>query len=185
MSRLSRFAGMAIAVTATAALTSCVPAGHGDSAEKPDSPAVPELGWADADSRAVDLPKAPFLQGELPTLDPGEPVLVNFWASTCGPCREEMPLLQELADDGIAVVGVTRDRFEKYALRAIQRAGVTYPNRQDTDAAYMQEFEGLVPLALIPSSVVVVDGRVTRVHIGPFHASEELDEVRALAGSPA
>lgn len=155
----------------------CTPAASPDTAPE----RLPQLGWADGDGREVTPPKEPFLQGDLEDIGEGEPVLVNFWASTCAPCRKEMPLLQELADDGVTVVGVTRDRFDDHALRAIRQAGVTYPNLKDFDGDYMTSYDGLVPMVAIPSSVVLVDGRVTRVHIGPFHSGEELDEVRDLA----
>lgn len=154
------------------------------SATPPDTGPEPlQLGWADADGRRVVLPEGPFLQGTVDDVREGEPVLINFWASTCPPCIKEMPLLEELAADGLTVVGVTRDRFDDYALRAIRKAGVTYPNQKDFDGDYMAAYDGLVPMGAIPSSVVVVDGRVTRVHIGPFHSSEQLDELRDLASS--
>lgn len=192
MARLRRLAGMhPLRVTAALSVATlpliagaCGAAGQDRLADTTsDEIVVPRLGWADADGRQVALPDTHFLQGRLPAITPGEPVLVNFWASTCAPCRKEMPLLQGLADDGVTVIGVTRDRFDTFALRALHRAGATYPTTQDADAAYMQAFSGLVPLGLIPSSVVVVDGKVTRVHIGPFHTTKDLDEVRALAHS--
>lgn len=168
--------------TAVLLLAACGPTAQ-ERTTTSDEIALPHLGWADADGRRVTLPTEHYLQGHAPDVRPGQPVLVNFWASTCGPCRAEMPLLQHLADDGVAVVGVTRDRFDDYALRAIHKADVSYPNVQDADASWMDHFSGLVPLSFIPSSVVIVDGKVTRVHIGPFHKLGELDEVRAPAHS--
>lgn len=65
----------------------------------------------------------------------GRPVIVNFWASWCGPCVEEFPLLRDAAqrhaDQRLAVVGIVfRDRSE--AARAfMQQMGATWPTVMD------------------------------------------------------
>ena len=129
-----------------------------------------EIGWADIlPAESVDLPDDGLLVGDAPSPGPGQVVLVNFWASTCPPCREEMPLLQELHDRGdVLVVGVTRDRFATYANEAIDRAGVSYANVQDVHNDYAASFHGVVPPNALPSSALIVDGKAVRVHLGPF-----------------
>jgi thiol-disulfide isomerase/thioredoxin len=63
---------------------------------------LPEFGFSKCDGE------------ELTTTDlEGQPVLINFWATWCGPCREELPDLNELAEeagDSLRVVGVSLDR---------------------------------------------------------------------------
>ena len=137
-----------------------------------------EVGWSEVSPvEDVELPTGKLLSGQAVQPEAGQPVLINFWASTCPRCRREMPLLQELSDSGDAVViGVTRDRFAKYANQAIERAGVTYPNFQDPKQDYEASFHGVVPLGPIPVSVVVVDGKAIRIHLGPF---EDLADLRA------
>ena len=71
---------------------------------------------APGDMRAnLSLPDLNGTQHRLSDWD-GKLVLLNFWATWCGPCREEMPLLdrvnKHLADDGFAVVGIALDNTE-------------------------------------------------------------------------
>ena len=64
----------------------------------------------------------------------GQVVIINFWASWCDPCRNEMPLLQERVanDPSVVVVGVNiRNDSEYAALRFLETNGVTYPNVRD------------------------------------------------------
>lgn len=137
-----------------------------------------ELGWTDAaQGRAIALPHDHLIVGEEVSPARGQAVLLNYWASTCAPCRKEMPLLQEFGERGVLVVGVTADRFAAYARRAVTKAGAAYANFQDADGAYAaSELRGVVPLHVVPSSVVIRDGEVVKVHIGPFHSAAELDE---------
>ena len=64
----------------------------------------------------------------------GQAVVLNFWASWCGPCKEETPLLQaasELAGEGRDFVGVDVKDFRGDARDFLARYGVTYPNVYD------------------------------------------------------
>ena len=61
----------------------------------------------------------------------GRPVVVNVWASWCGPCRVEAPLLQDAADeygDRVAFLGVASRDEPDGAARFIERYGISYPN---------------------------------------------------------
>lgn len=65
----------------------------------------------------------------------GKPVIVNFWSSTCDPCKEESPFLSKmwpkLQAQGIMMVGVDVQEFRDGALKFLQKYGLTHPNVQD------------------------------------------------------
>jgi cytochrome c biogenesis protein CcmG/thiol:disulfide interchange protein DsbE len=79
----------------------------------------------------------------------GRPVIVNFWASWCGPCVEEVPLLNAAAaaheGDGLAVVGIVfRDRSEA-ARDFLARMGATWPAAMDPGEAVATRFGIISP----------------------------------------
>src|SRR5579864_4963542 len=61
----------------------------------------------------------------------GQPVLINFWASWCGPCRQETPGLVRLANDyrsrGLAVAGIAMDDSEQPAREFARSFRISYP----------------------------------------------------------
>lgn len=66
----------------------------------------------------------------------GEVVLLNFWASWCGPCRQEMPLLDELYTKyrraGLVLLSINIDEDVERAAEMVQTLGVSYPVLLDT-----------------------------------------------------
>jgi thiol-disulfide isomerase/thioredoxin len=116
---------------------------------------------------AVDLTAAP----------PGRPTLVNVWASWCGPCVREVPLLADFAQragDRVALVGVlTQDSLES-ALSFAAASGMTWPSVVDDDGTVMRAYSPGPPVTLF----VTADGVVAHVARGEFTS---LAEVEALA----
>ncbi|MGH2370769.1 MAG: TlpA disulfide reductase family protein, partial [Chloroflexota bacterium] len=99
----------------------------------------------------------------------GRPVLVNFWASWCPPCREEAPRLERLwreyRERGVAVVGIDVWDTERDARRFLREAGVTYPNGPDPGGRIAMDFG----VAGVPETVLIDgDGQIARKWIGPF-----------------
>ncbi len=123
--------------------------------------------------------RLPDLHGnivELAAIAPGRPLLINVWASWCGPCIEEMPELQRYADrqgdSGVQVVGLALDTPEDVQA-FLSRVPVRYPILLDTpgpaDASvWLGNTRGLLPYT------VLVDARraVAKQKLGPFAPGE-------------
>jgi thiol-disulfide isomerase/thioredoxin len=116
----------------------------------------------------------------------GKVVLVNFWATWCPPCREEIPALIHLQDqykDRLQIIGVSMDDEDdaENVAKFAKQAGINYPivmASHDMIAEY-----GGVP-ALPTSFVVNTDGGVVQKHVGLHDPAEYEAEVRALLALP-
>ncbi len=113
----------------------------------------------------------------------GDVVMVNFWATWCGPCRQEMPLLEELFSRyervGFTLLGVNIDDDPRRAVAMAQELGVTFPVVFDNT----KEVSKLYDVNAMPVTVLVdKEGRVRHVHHGykPGYEEKYLNEVRAL-----
>ena len=97
----------------------------------------------------------------------GKVVLVNFWATWCGPCREEIPFLVRLAErypDHLTVIGVSEDQGSPDTVAAFAgQYGVNYPIVMSTPEI-KRAFPGV--FALPTSFVVDPEGRMVESHVG-------------------
>lgn len=106
----------------------------------------------------------------------GEPVLLNFWATWCTPCRTETPFLQALheryRDQGLAVVGVSMDSPGSISdVRGfVAEMGVTYRILHDPRQRGMDRFD---LLGLPATFVLDRDGRIRFARIGPVSEADE------------
>ncbi|WP_029431142.1 TlpA disulfide reductase family protein [Blastococcus sp. URHD0036] len=136
--------------------------------EQPDRPAegaetLPDVAFDCPGGGTLDLGRAP-----------GVPTVVNLWGSWCGPCREELPLVQELSDlagDQVHVIGlISRDtpsRAESFA----EDAGATFPTAFDGDGELLAQ----LGLAALPFTYFLdADGGVAYVEVGQVQSLEEL-----------
>ena len=183
--------------------------GHGpsDSASADSGSPAPGTGEApdggspaDADGSAARLAAAspeppthipaltlPDIQGKPRALSEwkGRPLLINFWATWCEPCRREIPLLKQLrarhAKDGLEVIGIAidfRDAVRGYA----GTAGIDYP-------VLVAEEDATAPRAFgvgmgLPTTVFADrEGRIVRRHVGELRAEEAGKQIALALGS--
>jgi thiol-disulfide isomerase/thioredoxin len=119
----------------------------------------------------------------------GKVVLLDFWATWCGPCKQQMPALQQLHEalppDRFALLSINIDQLppepRRKAIAATVRArGVTYPVLLDDGRAQAAYGVERIPTAFL----IDPRGRVARVHRGLLSAQELNDEVQRLLQAP-
>lgn len=113
----------------------------------------------------------------------GQVVLINFWATWCGPCRQEMPILDRLhqryEDTGFTVLGVNVEGEAGPAQELVDKTKVTFPVLIDDG----QRVSELYDLEAMPSTYVLDrDGNLRYVHRGykPGDEAKYVEVVKAL-----
>ena len=113
----------------------------------------------------------------------GDVVMVNFWATWCGPCRQEMPLLDELYSRyervGFSLLGVNIDDDSRKAMNMVSELGVSFPVLFDA----RKEVSKLYRVEAMPVTVLIDrEGTVRYVHHGykPGYEDKYLDQIRSL-----
>jgi len=106
----------------------------------------------------------------------GQPLVLNFFASWCAPCIQEMPELQLVSEefaDEVTFLGMATRDTPSQAEGVVERTGVTYPASLDADGSIAAQLR----VIYMPSTFFVdADGKVQRVWLGPISA----DEVRQI-----
>ncbi|MFT3929965.1 MAG: TlpA disulfide reductase family protein [Spongiibacteraceae bacterium] len=113
----------------------------------------------------------------------GEVLLVNFWASWCGPCRQEMPLLDSLQQRysklGFNVVGVNVDKDSALANKLLKDIPVTFPVLLDNTGAVSASYN----VSAMPTTVLIDrDGNVRYLHKGykPGYEQDYEQQIKEL-----
>lgn len=146
------------------------------SASAPPTPAGLAIAERGQPMPALTLPALDGQPIALPAAYAGRPLLINFWASWCGPCIKEMPELDRFAahqiDNGTQVVGIALDQPDD--VRAfLQRTPVAYPILIDLAGPRDSSVQLGNRKGVLPFSVLVgADGRVLKQKLGPFQPGE-------------
>jgi cytochrome c biogenesis protein CcmG/thiol:disulfide interchange protein DsbE len=167
-------------------LTACSPAAGDGGVPMLSSGDGVQVQWSD---RPVPMPALNLVDVEGRTISnaslAGKVVLLNFWATWCGPCREEIPMLAALQKhygDRLAIIGLSIDESPAEEVKAFAAGlGVNYPVVMST-RALEAEFGGITA---VPSTFVVdPQGRILQRHLGLLRGPRTEHEVRVLAGLP-
>ena len=113
----------------------------------------------------------------------GNVVMINFWASWCGPCRQEMPLLETIYKKynkmGFTMLGVNVEPDSNAANDWLKATPVSFPILYDRDSKVSKLYD----VAGMPSTVIIDrSGKVRVLHRGykPGDENEYLDSIRTL-----
>ena len=152
-----------IAAAALAALVACGGSGGGSASDKP----------VDASYERFDGTTANFAMYR------GKPVVVNFFSSTCLPCRTEMPALERVHQtlgDAVTFLGLDVQDTVEGGKAFIDTVGITWELGRDPDGAVLQ---GLVHQVGLPTTVVLdKDGRIAFSHLGPLDVEGLMGQLR-------
>jgi thiol-disulfide isomerase/thioredoxin len=174
----------AAAALALGLLTLPLLRGGGQEQIKPTSPAARAEGAScDAEGRAkLDFVLKNEHNVPVKLADyKGKVVLVNFWATWCGPCKEEIPdfvkIYDQYKDKGFVILGVSVDDSPEQLQAFMKEYGMNYPVLQMTP-----EFEDAFgPFYGYPTSFIVArDGTICLKHLGPLTHAQAEQEIKSL-----
>jgi peroxiredoxin len=113
----------------------------------------------------------------------GKVVMLNFWASWCVPCKQEMPLLESIHKKygkmGFTMIGVNVEPDSKAANQVLEKIPVSFPIVYDKESKVSRLYD----VSGMPSSVIIDrKGQVRLLHRGykPGDENAYLDSIRAL-----
>ena len=138
------------------------------------SPSTPQ------ENMAPDF-QLPDLDGHLVTLSElrGSPVLLNFWATWCGPCRAEMPFIQDIyenesfSDKGLVILAVNIGENSSTAKRFMVDNELTFAVLLDTDQKIAPEYN----VRAIPTTFFIdEDGIIRDIKVGAFSSRAEIEQ---------
>jgi len=125
----------------------------------------------------------PTLAGGQVTLSDlaGQPVVLNFWASWCGPCRAEMPELQRLHDRlgeaGMAVLGVNQGESPDTAAAFLEKLGLSFPVALDQRTGVSQQY---LVNSLPTTFFIDREGVIRSTFIGPMSDAVIAQTLRSI-----
>jgi cytochrome c biogenesis protein CcmG/thiol:disulfide interchange protein DsbE len=129
------------------------------------------------------------LEGKLPEKLKGRVVLLDFWASWCGPCRSSFPVMQELhkqyADRGLTIIAVSVDENRQDMERFLKAANISFATVRDPE----QKLVAAADVEKMPTSFLIDRAGTIRVihkgFAGDETARQYRDEIELLLKEPA
>jgi peroxiredoxin len=110
----------------------------------------------------------------------GRSIVLNFWATWCGPCKYEMPLLQDLADDqekaekGLILLTVDSGESADTVRRFIKASGFSFPVLLDSQSIIYRAYK----VRAIPTTFFIgQDGIISYIRVGAFMNKSQLEEI--------
>jgi cytochrome c biogenesis protein CcmG/thiol:disulfide interchange protein DsbE len=145
------------------------------SGDAPDAPAKP-AGQLSSESGQLVGGGTKAFNAQLAQLK-GTPVVVNQWASWCGPCKFEFPFFRSLADKykgKVAFLGVNSQDSSGPAKDFLKDNPVPYPSYFDPAVKIAREFKG--GLAWPTTAYYDAQGKLVETHAGAYASEAKLDE---------
>ena len=126
----------------------------------------PAVGYPAPEFRLKSLNDENFALSDLR----GKPVVLNFWATWCGPCRNEMPALQKAAEklDGeVAIIGVDQGESAETVRQFVDEFGVSFQILLDANQDAANAFD----VTLMPTTYFIdAQGVIRGVHLGEMNS---------------
>lgn len=147
-----------------------------DRNEAESAVAAPVVGY-----QAPDF-SIPTLNGETFTLGEqrGRPIVMNFWATWCPPCRAEIPFFQEAArkyNGQVSIIGVDDGEPAQLVSSFVREFGMTYPVPLDEDSAVSRQYR----VNSLPTTFFIDrEGVIRHIHIGIISNAVLEDQITQL-----
>jgi thiol-disulfide isomerase/thioredoxin len=162
-------------------LGGCGAAAHGEGGRHPDY--AKSLAGSPAPLAALHAQGSELLEGGTDAFEArlaalhGYPVVVNVWASWCGPCQEELPTLQKLSaryGKSVAFLGVDSEDEDASAKTLMREDPLPYPSYLDHDKAIAESIG--IPRGYPDLAFYGRDGELCSLRQGPYANQTELRE---------